>query len=225
MNKKKTVWIVLSVFLCSFLMIFVDGWIQPSYWIKSLIKMVLFLLIPMIYVFFNHETNELKRLFKFSKKGMFTAFLIGISLYILMIDGYFVLRKTVDFSLIPQHLVMDIGVNADNFVVVAFYISLINSFLEEFFFRGYSFLFLKEKTSGWFAFVMSSFVFALYHLGMMKGWFQDGFMLVTFFGLFLGGCIFNVLDMKNETIYSGWLVHAFVNLGINTIGLILFQLI
>ena len=105
------------------------------------------------------------------------------------------------------------------------YISFINSLLEEFFFRGFAFLSLKRLTGRGFAYVFSSLSFALYHVAMMIGWFSLPLFMLMLAGLFVGGMIFNYLNEKCENVYTSWLVHMFANLGINTVGFILFGII
>jgi len=55
-NSKKLV-IVLVIF-STLIMCFVDGVITPPYLIKSIIKIALFLVIPMIYFIFNKEKHS-----------------------------------------------------------------------------------------------------------------------------------------------------------------------
>ncbi len=114
------------------------------------------------------------------------------------------------------------GITAGNFLYVSLYISLVNSFLEEFFFRGYGFITLKKYTGRKFAYIFSSSIFAVYHVGMLLGMFYIGVLFLLLLGLMIGGCIFNCLNERNDTIYPSWFVHMFANFGINTVGFILF---
>ena len=105
------------------------------------------------------------------------------------------------------------------------YIAFLNSLLEEFFFRGFGFILLSKHAGRGFAFGFSALCFALYHLGMMNGWFSPGLLLLTVFGLFVGGCIFNYLNARCENIYPSWLVHMCANFAINTVGFMIFGLL
>ena len=87
------------------------------------------------------------------------------------------------------------------------------------------FLMLKEEKGRKFAYIFSSAMFALYHVGMTSGWFNILIYILSMAGLFIGGCIFNYLNEKCENIYPSWLVHMCANFGINTIGFILFEII
>lgn len=217
---------IFSVLLSTLLMCFVDGIISPPYLYKSIIKIVLFLLIPMGYFLLYKEKGAyLKKLFIPKKKDFLLALLLGIGVFGIIIIAYFVLRYYIDLNTIKESLTTGIGVTADNFVYVAIYISFVNSLLEEFFFRGYAFLILREESGKKFAYIFSSAMFAFYHVGMTSGWFNILIYILSMLGLFVGGCIFNYLNEKCENIYPSWLVHMCANFGINTIGFILFGVI
>ena len=135
------------------------------------------------------------------------------------------MKDVFDFSGITSALTNNIGVNGDNFIFVSLYISFVNSLLEEFFFRGFSFLTLRRISSSKFAYIFSAAVFSLYHVAMMIGWFSAGVFIIILAGLFAGGLIFNYLNDKSGTIYPSWFVHMFANFAINTVGFILFGII
>lgn len=223
---KKSIYIIFSVIICSVAMSLVDAVLQPTYLIKSAIKIFLFLLVPFTYFLFNkQEFQKIKKLFTPNKKGLLTAFLLGVGVFSVIIIGYLLLKNFIDFSGIANQLTQSAGVSAKNFVFVAIYISIINSLLEEFFFRGFAFITLKSSAPRWFAYVFSSLLFAFYHFGMTAEWFNIGIFILAFLGLFIGGCIFNFLNERQENIYNSWLVHFFANLAINTIGFIIFGII
>ncbi len=217
----KKVQIPLLVIIACIIMGIVDAVIQPGYAIKSGIKIITFLLIPLIYGLFNKEIN-IKRLLKPDKKGFLIALALGLGVYLIIISAYFTFRNIFDFSALTKSLNETTGVNQSNFVWVAIYISFVNSLLEEFFFRGFSFITLKKYTSRKFAYIFSSLLFALYHIAMMIGWFGIPVIIISLLGLFAGGMIFNRFDEKNENIYLSWLIHMFANFATNTIGFILF---
>ncbi|MBP3314430.1 MAG: CPBP family intramembrane metalloprotease [Clostridia bacterium] len=204
----------------------VDGIVRPQYFIKSLIKIALFLLVPLVYFLLNRaERGELKKLFKPRCRELLLSLSLGLGIFAVILGGYFLLRSVIDFSGIADKLTGDVGVNRDNFVFVSLYISFVNSLLEEFFFRGFAFLTLKRNTTRKFAHSFSALAFSLYHAGMMIGWFGIGIVLLALAGLYVGGVIFNILNEKSENIYASWLSHMFANFAINTIGFILFGII
>lgn len=217
----KKLHIPILVIIACIVMGIVDAVIQPGYAIKSAIKIIMFLLIPIVYGLFLKEFN-IKNLMKPDKKGLCIALCLGFVIYGVVLGAYWIFKDVFDFSALTGSLNETTGVNKSNFVWVAIYISFVNSLLEEFFFRGFSFITLKKLTSRRFAYVFSSMAFALYHIAMMIGWFGLPVILISLVGLFIGGMIFNRFDEKSENIYLSWLIHMFANFATNTIGFILF---
>lgn len=223
---RKNLFLVLSITLSALSMSIIDGFVQLNYLYKSILKILLFSVVPMGYFLrYKGEYSRLKKLFVPRKSDFKYALILGVGVYSVIMIAYGLLRNHIDLSTIRESLTANIGVNENNFVFVAIYISLINSLLEEFFFRGFSFLILKENTNRLFAYIFSSLLFALYHVGMTSGWFHWSIYMVAMTGLFAGGCIFNYLNEKSENIYPSWIVHMFANFSINTVGFILFGLI
>lgn len=217
----KKMQIPVLVAIACVVMAIVDAVIQPGYAVKSVIKIVLFMLIPIIYGFFNKEVN-VKDLIKPTKSGIVAALCLGAVVYAVILGAYFAFRNVFDFSALTTSLNETTGVNKSNFIWVACYISFANSLLEEFFFRGFAFITLTRFTTRRFAYIFSSLSFALYHIAMMIGWFGIPVILISLIGLFAGGLIFNKFDEKNGNIYLSWLTHMFANFATNTIGFILF---
>ena len=225
MNKKKT-YILISILIFSLVVCLIDAVIHPNYFVKIPIKIVFFLVLPILFFLFNkNDTSEFKKLFVFKKKGFLTSIGLGIAVFVVIMGGYLLTKDLIDYSNVTKSLTESMGITADNFIYVAFYIAIINSFLEEFFFRGYGFITLKKYSSRKFAYLFSSGVFAVYHIGMLIGMFNIGALLLLLAGLVAGGCIFNYLNEKNDNIYSSWFVHMFANFAINTVGLILFGIL
>jgi len=222
-TKKSILMIVLIVAFC-ILMAVIDGIFKADYFIKSVIKLVLFLVLPFVYSFYDKDI-AIKEIFKPKKNGIKLALLLCVSVYTIILGGYLLLKDVFDFSAITDSLTNNIGVTGKNFIFVSLYISFVNSLLEEFFFRGFAFLTLKRITSRKFSYLFSAAVFAIYHIAMMIGWFKLDVFLIVMAGLFAGGLIFNYLNEKSETIYPSWLVHMFANFAINTIGFMLFGII
>ena len=219
-------YVIGSVLFSTLMMCLVDGVWSPRYFYKSLIKITLFLLIPFVYfLLFPEKKTYLKRLFRPNRRDLIFAGLLGAFVFVVILGAYFLLGRFIDLETIQGALTSGVGVNAENFVYVAIYISFVNSLLEEFFFRGYAFLILKKECGRIFAYAFSALAFAVYHVGMTSGWFAILIYLLSMLGLMVGGCIFNYLNEKCESIYPSWLVHMCANFAINTIGFILFGII
>lgn len=223
--KKRSIYIMVSVLLLALAVCYTDAVIQPNYVIKSIIKIIFYLLIPMIYFLFNKdEFDDFKKLFSFKAGDLKKTFLLAIIVYVCIVGGYFLVRNFIDFSHVTGNLLNNMGINADNFLYVTIYIAFLNSFLEEFFYRGYAFITLKKHIDRKIAYFFSALVFAFYHIGMILESFVFPDILLIIFGLVFGGCVFNYLNEKSNNIYPSWIVHMFTNFGINTVGFILFSI-
>lgn len=225
LNKKNS-HIILSLFIFSLAVSFIDAFVKPDYFMKIPVKIIFFLVLPMIFFVVNKEDfKQFKELFAFKKTGFVKALLLALGVYGVIVGGYFATRNIIDYSNVTSSLTDGMGITADNFIYVALYISLMNSFLEEFFFRGFGFITLKKHTNRKFAYIFSSAMFAFYHAGMLWGMFGAGALILIFIGLVAGGCIFSYLNESNDNIYPSWFVHMFANFAINTVGFILFGVI
>ncbi len=220
--KNKVGYFVASVVLACGIMAFIDGVLMPGYAAKSAVKIVVFLIIPLVFSRIFKET-DLTSFFKFNKSGFKKSLMLGVGIYLLITGGYFALSGVMDFSKIAGSLSENAGVTKENFLFISVYISFANSFLEEFFFRGFVFSNAKNFSGRKFAYIFSAGAFSLYHTAMMIGWFSLPFFVLMLMGLFAGGIIFNRLNEKTGSVYASWFVHMFANFGINTIGFILLK--
>jgi uncharacterized protein len=219
MNKK--IKIILIITLGCIVMALTDGLWQPGYAIKSAVKILFFLGLPIIIL----RKEQMSKYFGFRKKTLPKLIALGLGIYGFILAAYFVIGPYFDFSSVVSGLEEQLGVNASNFIFVAVYISLVNSLLEEYFFRGIAFIELKQLTSRRFAYVFSALMFALYHVAMLIGLFDWYLIVLMLVALIVGGFIFNYINEKEESILASWTVHLFANLAINTVGLLLFGIL
>lgn len=218
-RRKELLWLLAAAVLCCAAMTVVDGVIRPAYWLKSLVKLALFLGVP--FALSRRLPLRFGELFRFRRQNVLLALGLGAVLYALILGGYFVVRRWFDFSGIADSLSANAGVTRENFLLVSLYISFANSLLEEFFFRGFLFANLKTLSGRGFAHGFSALAFSAYHVAMMAGWFSPVLFLLVLAGLAAGGVIFNLLNERRGNICTSWLVHMFANFAINTIGFIL----
>ena len=222
MKKRSTIIVLIVMIICCLAMALVDGVIRPGYAVKSAIKIALFMLIPLIVSRLDRSVLYLQLLCP-KKKGLLQAIALGVGIYVVILGGYFLVSPFFDFSQIAGALTDNAGVTKENFLYVSLYISFANSFLEEFFFRGFVFTNLKQHSGRKLAYIFSAAAFSLYHVAMMIGWFSPALFLLVMVGLVVGGMIFNWLNEKLDTIYCSWLTHMFANFAINTIGFMLLK--
>ena len=220
--KKQTLWVIAAGIAACVIMAVVDGVWQPPYALKSAVKLMLFLGLPLL-LSLKSKDIAFRELFRFRRKGFLLSLGLGAGLYCLILGAYCLAGRFFDFSAIAGSLSQNAGVTKENFLFVSLYISFVNSLLEEFFFRGFLFGNLKRLQSRQFAYGFSAVSFSLYHVAMMTGWFSLPLFLLVMAGLAVGGMIFNYMNELMDTIYCSWLTHMFANFAINTIGFMLLK--
>ena len=204
-KEKRNAWIILGLTLTLCVcMGLVDAVLSPPYAVKSAIKLVLFGAVPVIFLLCTKSLSP-RRLF---------------SLTVIMV-AFFALRGFIDFSSVTDSVTADAGVTRENFIFVALYIALVNSLLEEFFFRGFCFFGMLPLGVP-FAYIASALLFSAYHVAFMDGWLSPGIFALSLLGMAMGGVIFAFLNHKTKSLLPSWLVHMASNLATNLIGIIMF---
>ena len=163
----KSIYIISALFVFSLSVTCIDAFVHPPYFSKIPIKILFFLVLPLCYFLINKEAMpDFKSLFRFRKKGLLLSVGLGVGIYAVIVGGFFLTRNVFDYSGVTKNLTEGMGITKDNYIYVALYISFMNSFLEEFFFRGFGFILMKKYTCRTFAYIFSPVLFAFYHVGM-----------------------------------------------------------
>lgn len=225
MNRTKSAALRAGLMIAACLaMSWVEAAWKPGYAVKSLCKLPLFLGIPLAFSAMG-PGRPVKAYFSGWKKGLRLGLPLGAGVFLLLLGAYRLLGGYFDFSGVTGALEANMGVTGRNFWLVSLYIALVNSFLEEFFFRGFGFLSLGEALGKNRACLFSALLFALYHISIMARWFSLPLFLLLLAGLTAAGLLFNWLDARGGSLYPSWLVHICANLAINTIGFSLFGIL
>jgi membrane protease YdiL (CAAX protease family) len=102
---------------------------------------------------------------------------------------------------------------------VLLYFPVVNSLLEEFFFRGVfataTGMVLGPKTTV----AVASGAFALYHVSIIGGWFGVGLTAAMVAGLFLVGSALHWTRLWSGSVAGSWAAHAGADLGIGVFAL------
>lgn len=218
-NKKEKFGIIILIVICCIVMALVETVVEPTYFIKSAAKVIVFAVFPLIVIkllgikIFNNN-------FKLNKKDILKLLLLGFAIYAVIIGAFFLTRNVFDYSALVASLSEDQNVDSKNFIWIALYISFGNSFLEEFLFRFVSFIQLSDFLSKKIAYIFSSLMFAVYHIAMIGASFPLPLLFLALFGLAAGGFIFDLVDDKSKNIYNSWIIHIFADLAIMTIWFI-----
>lgn len=217
--QKEIVSIIFLVILCCIIMSFVEVIVEPIYFVKSLIKVAIFLFLPWIYFKLLH-IKIFDKSFSLNKKGIIKLLSLGLLIYLVIIGAYFLTQNFFDYSSLVNSLSADQKVTSNQFIWTAIYISFCNSFLEEFLFRYISFIQLSKYVKKIIAYLFSSICFSVYHIAMLGSSFPPILLVLSLIGLTIGGFIFDYVDDKNKSIYHSWIIHMFADFAIMTIWFI-----
>lgn len=218
MNKcnKNALWLMITVIVSCVVMAIIETVIEPAYFVKSVLKILMFLLVPVI-VMKTYNIKVFSESFSLNTKNILKLSGLGIIIYAVIMTAYFITRGFFDYSALVDSLSADQNVTEKSFIPVALYISFGNSLLEEFLFRYVAFIKLSEYTTRSVSYIFSASLFALYHIAMIGGSFPLYLLLLALIGLAVGGGIFNYADEKNKNIYNSWIIHMFADFAIMTI--------
>lgn len=221
---KKT-WLVMTagIAACGILFVIEQG-IHVDYLTQSLIKIGLFLVIPLGFHWADRHERQMtvNRQLDSEKNGWIFAIALGALSFGAVLGAYALLRPLIDFPHIVADLQGRLKVSQMNYLLIGAYVVFINSFLEEVFFRGFIFAQLYKNGQRIKAYILSSILFALYHVSIFRTWFTWPMMALALVGLTVGGMIFCWLNRKNLKIHFSWIAHIFADLAIIWIGYTLF---
>jgi membrane protease YdiL (CAAX protease family) len=219
--------IFISSLLACAALYYVEQGIGVSYAIKTGVKLLVFLLIPAIYFILKRDKNIyiLTTSKSNEKKSLFTGLFSGLIFFIILIAAYFILQSFIDFKPIISELETKLKITPLNFIFIGIYITLGNSFIEEYFFRGFVFLGIYNAGKPGAAYFYSSLLFAIYHIMIFRSWFSIPLFLLAIFGLFLVGILFNWMDTKSDNFVNSWIAHILADGAIILIGLKMFGIV
>lgn len=225
-NLKKAYIIAVSLTAC-IILYFIEQVFAVDYITKTIAKLILFIVIPCSYLRFVKKSSvkEGLNLRRIGASSFKLGLILGVLSFVVISAAYFILREYIDFNSIAQELQVKSKVTPSNFIFVGLYITFGNSFLEEFFFRGFVFLNLFNQGAKKLAYIYSSVLFGVYHIAIIKTWFNPLLIGLALFGLISIGIIFDWLDTKTGNFINSWLVHILADSAIIIIGLRMFYII
>jgi uncharacterized protein len=200
-----------------FLMALVDASPWP-YPIKAVLKMTLFICIP----FFWSQRYPLwpKTDWRLPPRSLGLRLLTLALVEIGLVAGVMmVLLPVVDTSLLEGILRENFEGQPLIFVGVTFYIVVINAGLEEWYFRGFAYLRLRQALTKRWALVFSACLFSAYHLALMAGLFPLPWYASFVIGLAGVGALFGWIDDRFNSLWPSFVIHASANLAMNLIAM------
>ncbi len=197
-----------------------------NYIVKTIAKVLMFTSVPYLFGLINKISIKQVLNFKdMNRRNLRVGIFFGVVSFFIVLGAYYVLQEFIDLPGIAAELRDRSGITPANFILTGLYITMGNSFLEEFFFRGFIFLNLYKLENKRLAYIYSALAFGLYHIAIFRTWFSLWVMGLALTGLVAVGFVFNWLDAGTGSIMNSWLVHIFADSAIVLIGLSMFGII
>lgn len=224
---KQLTWIAFFSIAACCLMYAVEQWWEVNYLVKTMVKILVFLGIPFLYI---RNTKRIRIPLKAYRKlkhqpGLGFALLWGVISFLSILSAFHILADFIDLERISEQMQTQLGITPQIFVFIALYVTFGNSLLEEFFFRGFVFSELHQNGAKLLAYVLSSVLFGLYHIAIFQSWFSLPITLLALAGLISVGFLFNWLNRESGNILNSWIVHVCADVAIVLIGFRMFGLL
>lgn len=104
------------------------------------------------------------------------------------------------------------------FLGFAVFVVLMNASIEEYFWRGFMFVRLRERMRWPVAALVSGLGFSLHHIVVLSAYVPLREALIFSVGVGLGGVIWAWQLQRTGSIYSAWLSHALVDVAVYVVG-------
>ncbi len=217
--------IAASTLSCA-LLYWIEQGIGVSYLLKTAFKLLLLISVPIIYErFVKKEKAEILNFKNWRHTSVWPGLIFGVVFASVLLLAYFLVGPQIELPRIAAELENKLKINPANFLFVGLYITLGNSFIEEFFFRGFIFLTLLESGRPKTAYLLSSCLFAIYHVAIFRNWFSPPIFLLALFGLIVVGLLFSWMDARHHNFVNSWIAHALADSVIIIIGMHMFGMI
>lgn len=214
--------LLLALLILPPIVIFLTKYFLPSNYIFSSLYKIIFLF-PIFYRVYTEKksikgaVSEHFSIKIFKQKILYSLF-IGIGLFLVYFGAFLLFRHFLDF----EEIKMQLGgiINLGNLVFIGLYIVIMNSLLEEFFWRG--FIFDKLRSNRIFAYIVTGVAFSFHHVIFYYNWFNVPLFIVVTLGLILYAMFMNYIFEKFRDLFSCWIIHAFADVAQITIAFIVF---
>ncbi|MCP3996896.1 MAG: CPBP family intramembrane metalloprotease [bacterium] len=185
---------------------------------------IFFIVPPLIYC--RYRGISIRRdILKFHnwRRGLPQALALG-ALSIVIFWGLYLLLgdRLLDRALIVDKLGEQFSVTAGTVLLIAPFTILVNSLLEEFFYRGFAFgLFFREHRIP--AFLLPATVFTFHHILFIHQWLAPLPLVIASGGLFIFALLLEMIYEDADSIVAPWLVHLCGDIAMMSIAVTLLR--
>lgn len=212
--------IIFTSILCVVILFAIEQILMVDYLTKTVSKIILFTMSPIVFIKIIRKTSlkEGLNLKLVDKETIGIGILLGVLSAFILVGAFMFFKKIINMDVIFLELATKSKITSTNYLIVTTYFTFANSFLEEFFFRGFIFTNLNKMGYKKVGYIFSSLLFALYHIGIFKNWFSIELILLCILGLFITGIVFNYVDTKSDNFLNSWAIHILADLTIVIMG-------
>lgn len=142
------------------------------------------------------------------RKGLKRSACLGLLAIALFWGAYFTIGdRLLDKEAIAHKIGERFGVTAATVLMVAPFTIVLNSFLEEFFYRGFAFGQLLRRNAA-VAYLLPATVFTVQHLSFTSDWAGLGVIALGVVALFVFALVLQAVYAATDTLVAPWLIHV-----------------
>lgn len=174
-------------------------------------------LLPVLWLILVEKTPL--KFSKPSRDGLLLALLSGILIAaIIFLSYWFIGRSYVDPQAL-KNMAAEVGLDKPVvYLAMAVYWTTVNSVLEEYVWRWFVTRQFRRLLSPLWAIIASAIGFTLHHIVAMQLYFSLPIVALAAAGVFVGGVIWSWMYLRYQSIWPGYLSHAFADFAIFAIG-------
>ena len=94
---KKSLWLVITVIISCVIMAIIETIIEPSYFVKSALKIIFFLFMPLV-IIKSQKEKVFQDSFTLNKKSVLKLLGLGLTIYIIIMLEFFLTRAIFDYK-------------------------------------------------------------------------------------------------------------------------------
>ena len=227
-NKKLNLLLFILIILPPAFILLSREFFEASYFTSSIYKLIF--LFPILFRIlaekkkFKEALTEHFSLSAF-KKNILKAFGIGIAFIAIYLSTFYLFKDHLNLDNTIAQLNEMASINVSNILAIGLYIIVLNSLLEEFFWRGFLFDKLFTTIRPWLAYLITGIAFSFHHMVFYYNWFEPVYLVIITVGLSIYAMLMNLIFAKTKDLFTCWLVHACADIAQIFIALKLFQLL
>jgi membrane protease YdiL (CAAX protease family) len=143
------------------------------------------------------------------RRGLKRSVCLGLLAIGLFWGAYFTIGdRLLDKEAIVEKIAATFSVTAKTVLMVAPFTIVVNSFLEEFFYRGFAFGQLRRRNAA-VAYLLPAAAFAAQHLMFTSDWAGWGVIVLGVVVLFGFALVLETVYAATDTLVAPWLIHVF----------------